>query len=445
MLTELVDIIVTFSSPELVLAFTMVSKRYSRLLVPKVGINNPNYFNYDVIGEKEFGNKLLRNYIKRAKHRSLFTTVKKNIKTLIRYSDPDFSNHSINYDKYEQHVYKYQTLKNIIAYNQSREEEEDSFFRRIAQTRTWKCLCKNPHHDVFIYACNKVIDLEIDGSCTTDFMYNNISSYDRLEYLLTNKMYFNHWGKFLTKSNDLNMYKRVYEFQSKTLVSINLNCERLFSIDPIALKWVIDTWSLDKNDFKVRNVKDLNASTLIYIYKRRFLDTFYIWKKTLEPVHKLEYNKAKLVYDNLYTFISMPSIQYMIRNNYHSNVLTFAYEINDLTPSIQDFSYDVLLTTKYDRDWILSFTNTTKKQLRWLLHLSDRVINIDIIKWLLKDIKEQEVIDIIERHQITFYQFLFKKYFVNNFPNIKMIDMIMKTNNDLMINSLKVFLKSWGY
>lgn len=110
--TELIDLIVTFFPPELVLAFTMVSKRYSRLLVPKVGTSDLNvndrdptfgtfYFQFPLLNEHIFEGekKFYSDYKLLAMFRSSYSNrlvLKNNIISLQELRDKDIDDYFVS-------------------------------------------------------------------------------------------------------------------------------------------------------------------------------------------------------------------------------------------------------------------------------------------------------------------------------------------------------------
>lgn len=361
MLPELVDLIVTFSPPELVLAFTMVSKRYSMLLVrpSKKCLTKGEYFNYNVINEREFDNsdyKILKHYISKAKSNSPFYPDHRNISLYGKLTSGPTKRSLQKMGKELVGIYKNQDLTTI-----------KTFFKKKRLTNDqWLALYVNPHYEVFIYAMELLKEsFDLRDRCKNQ-CYISLLSYERLEYLLANKFYCEDWSTFLTLSSDVDMYKKAYKahIEKGHCPKKETFFRYLLLARPKVIDWVMDLFGLKVIDTKSLWVYSLSkARTAIHLYKRGFLDNKFIWGRSLISCCDIKKRCWKL-----YKEIPIPTIDELITGPVLGQVLEFKYEVEGITPKLRDllpaFSSD---KKTCDPDWMLKFFGVTKEHIKSIL------------------------------------------------------------------------------
>lgn len=414
--TEIIDLLVAFSPPELVLAFTMVSKRYSRLLVPNVGPSDSRYFNYNVIKEREIGDKncLLKKYIKRAKYLSSFIKSKKTFLQRMKYL-PIFDSmtlqEQISSKKYSSKIFEHQDLESIKCFL--------SFGAKIYDWTPYaEAFVMNPHYDVFMYGikhCKKGVQR------AKYYEFSDILTYERLYYILDNGIPVVNWEAFLCMSDDLEMYKKVCEILGYHNLEFNL-CHCL-AIKPNILEWITTTVKMDKIDCLNTVFSEWNYDSVIYLFEKALLDARTVWCLIIR-----NNNDLLQVDDNFIEKIPLPNVEDLIGGGAFLGVLKLKYTLEGSVPTMEDIIMSIELNEYGDFseyiDWAMEISEITKKQIRQKCYDAD-ILNPRLISWLLLDnLDEEEILFIIKNKLKDFWDLLPDTYFNFNPLTDKMIEMI---------------------
>lgn len=343
--TEIVDLIVGNCSLEDLLTFILVSKRYSQIFTSPER-NSKKYF-YPLSFDNHFLKKGVTEYYDRydnlsyiyrtqAKCRNKYTT-KPSIEKMMRFvpfDHPQFKKDLLTKNMrkvYRKDILSFQDLRSIKSLIETTKLDEQEY----------SCCFYNPNDEVFEWGVEEYYK-GVQGRLYCKYF---TLTYKRLEHLLSKKIFIPDWTSFLQVSNDLGMYKRVYQAHLDNGIDPILSnyFRTLIYINQDIAEWCVNIWDIT-NLTGINIGPSWNMETALYLAKRRILKHQFVWQYINRHGENEKYilELFKIICSDDARVLMEKGAQISVLKGYYEPKLKFKTIHSDVRPD-DDIPFDKLL------------------------------------------------------------------------------------------------------
>lgn len=425
--TEMVDAIVGACDTETMFTFTLVSKRYLQLFIygnePMVR-DHKNYF-YLPIESYFIGNRVGQNphvynnpsyiHYMQAKCRHKYTKIPSD-EDMIKYvpfDHPKFDKELLSHEG----RFNIKKNHNIICNYQDLESIKKLLGSQASVYGDYKM---NVDDEVFEYMIEK------DKTSSYDLYNDTYLTPKRIDILLSHKIYTSDWVYFLFLTDNLDIYKKVY--QALIDHGINLCLTYSLSILPILplhiTKWYLKTINVGGFHSFRFSKREWNIDSVLYLCKKGELTDNHIWDH-MPLSFRTKENISKLL-----ELMPKKNITDLIKHGASLDIL----KLTGIKPDI-----NIILDWPFDEeinDWVLEENSMSKKDLLlWeidaqLIHENEGELHVN---WILKDNLGLDILSSIVDNKLYYHLYMFLTLISECFKD-EIKDIILESNNQRMID-----------
>lgn len=440
--TEIIDMIVALSQPELLLTFTLVSKRYSKILCWKTQVRaqaktkvQDDSFEYLCLKSPERYFKDQGQYIRilrdQAICRSSFTPPC-NLRRMIShvpFGHPKFNKQLLTKKKFNF------INRSLVCLHQDLDSTFKIFKMMDAPLTKefFGSLMGNHRYSVFL-ACVSSILKSMWRSNTLDvsvLIYSKASSYERLEFLLANKIFLSTWNSFLSSSDDLDMYKRVYQIHIDN--GYKPQCTvlpRILRAKKRVVKWIITIFNLTITSSRIDWKIKWDVKTVLYLYKIKMIEKRDIFDNLGHT------NLCRV--EDLSKKIGLFPLTIILRANPPILIIKKWYKGSGKIPTLKDLLLVPNTGHSQIYEWMMRELNMTKTSL--LLHVIKwKGLKSNFVKWLVSNPTSEILQTIIDAKSAKFLRHII--YDEKAVLTKSMIKDIYDSKDKKLIKEFECFLK----